>query len=336
MNFFEKFFSSQTSGEVIDTENINYCQFLHRIFRIILIVCPIGGVIFLLANFPSILPAIFFGFGISSSSYFLMGGDTSESTFEASLPTIAKIKFAGNLAAIMGCIVLLNFIIEKQTSINFNPAIEDWVALDKSGKKPVRLDVQTNLLTKRPIREASLDIFKEKDHLNIEEDSNFKGRIRIVTDEGFYLGILSENEDFNSHNFYHINDQKILTTLAKKEKDHPILRKIRSDCLDGVGVCKYPELNVLLNVPRERINKGEAHACDRDLVGLRLIIFEDKNGEPGGSSIPVRVTYKAPCNQKELIQISRENAEELFQERWMDINNGIATIIPYGLSPERP
>lgn len=316
-----------TSNQIQNTEN--------RIFTIILIVCPIGGLIFLFANLPSIVPAIFWGFGLSSASYFLMGDNTSENeveaslpTVEASLPTIAKIKLAGNLAAIMGSIVLLNWIIEQQTSINFQPNVDNWVALDRSGRSPVSLEVKTNIATNRPIDRVASDIFKNKDHLEIEQDSNF---IRVITDEGFYLGMLNPQEDLNQHDFYNINDNNMLTALENKEEDHPIKAKIREHCLDGTGICAYPERPVVLSsYPGIKIPRGEAHACDRDLVGYPLIIF---NGE-GEKSRAFTIEKKAPCSRKELIQINELDAKELFSEKWKFENDGIATITPFGLVPQ--
>jgi len=226
----------ETSNQIYNTEN--------RIFTIILIVCPIGGLIFLFANLPSIVPAIFWGFGLSSASYFLMGGKTSENEVEASLPTIAKIKLAGNLAAILGSILLLNWIIEKQTSINIQPNVENWVALDRASHKPVNLEVKTNIASNHPIDKVDSDIFKNKDHLKIEHDSNFT---RVITEEGFYLGMLNPQEDLHIHDFYNINDNNILTALEDKDESHPIKVQIRKDCLEGTGVCKQPEFGVTLN-----------------------------------------------------------------------------------------
>ncbi len=89
---------------------------------------------------PPIMSAVLIGTALSALVYRFLGGIQANTSF-----TIGALKLSGTMAALIGCIYFINSALEKQTRMElatlFDPPLQQWFSLEKSGGQPIEVRV---------------------------------------------------------------------------------------------------------------------------------------------------------------------------------------------------
>lgn len=100
----------------------------------------LGSITIYFLKLPPIIIAIFLATGISSLIYRFLGG-IQNTTFN-----LGPVRFAGSIAALIGCAFFINGYLEDQTGYNLNldftPPVNTWFAMDKTSGIPVEVKIK--------------------------------------------------------------------------------------------------------------------------------------------------------------------------------------------------
>lgn len=150
----------------------------------------VGTVLFFLFDLrlPPLLIAVFLGTAVASLVFTFLGGIPAETELK-----VGQIRFGGTLAALIGCVLVFNPILERQilpdlTSL-FSPPPSEWFATSNRTAAPIVVEVpplgETLPEPARDIlKSASLSARLTNGHLNVYPAS----------DSLFVLGAVSSNE----------------------------------------------------------------------------------------------------------------------------------------------
>lgn len=159
------------------------------------------------------------------------------------------------------------------------------------------------------------------DHLKLQRHEG-NGHIGIENKEGYKIGEI-EKIDFNLIGYYDIDDVSIVNAIAslktsEKGYNHPVLEKIRTQCVRNQGICEPPknEFNLIIHSikPETDIQEGKAIAClnsDSFWIGNEnLFIYKNSN-----QVIKISISRFDECldeeGQEKKILISEKDAEKL-------------------------
>lgn len=138
----------------------------------------VGSVVIYFFGLPSVLVAFFLATGISALVYRFLGG------IKVSRLDIGWLRLGGSIAALVGVGLLINNILVEQ--VQFNPSVDNWVAVDKRTGLPIEVRVEGR---RGSIPKPSADVF-ENVQLDIEQgEGGFT--VHSKGTEAFLLGKLA-------------------------------------------------------------------------------------------------------------------------------------------------